>query len=199
MANRQAGFTLTELLVAMGIAGLVLAAVGVTLQFGMATVQAGVDQTESQQNGRQALQRLIEEIRGAGYDPTATPPPYTFPALTLETATRLVLQSDLNGNGVLDAQGACDASAPAEIVGYRLVGTQLRRSTDPPAWTCEAVLVTGLAGLTFGYLDANRAVLGLPVPADATRTVVVTLTARSETGGGERSVVFMDWARLRNR
>jgi prepilin-type N-terminal cleavage/methylation domain-containing protein len=194
--DRQGGFTLVELLVALAVAGLVLAAAGLALQAGLATVQAGTDQADAQQSARWALDRMIQEIRGAGYDPTAKPPAYNFDAVVGPAPTSLTLQSDFNGNGVVDAQGACDPSAPAERVAYRLVGTELRRSTDPPANACEAVMVGGVSGLSFAYLDAdgNPTALG-----QAVRTVVVAVTVTSTVGGGARSVAMTDRVRLRNR
>ncbi len=191
----QGGFTLVELLVGLAVAGLVLAAAGLMLQLGLATVQAGTGQADAQQNARWALERMVREIRGAGYDPTAKPPAYNFDAVVSPAPTSLTLQSDFDGNGVVDAQGACDPSAPAERVAYRLVGTQLRRSTDPPANTCEDVVVGGVSGLSFTYLDAD----GNPTAVgQAVRTVVVAVTVTS-TVGGARSVAMADRVRLRNR
>jgi hypothetical protein len=141
---------------------------------------------------------VIEQIRGAGYDPTASPPTYNFDAIANPTATSLALQSDFNGNGALDApSGACDPTAVAEQVGYRLVGTELRRSTDPVANSCEAVVVSGVSNLSFTYLDADG---NTAASASAIRTVVVSLTASSEGGGSAtRATAVTDRVRLRNR
>jgi prepilin-type N-terminal cleavage/methylation domain-containing protein len=208
MVTRESGFTLTELLVALGLMGLMLAAAGGTLQVGLGSVQASVDKADAQQNVRLALERMVEEIRGAGYDPKALPPDtYTFPAVVSRTATALTLQNDYDragtraGNGALDAQAACDALAPdAERVTYRLVGTELRRSTDPPTHACQAVIMAGVTSLTFSYLDADGATLGTGGSLDANvRSVVVSIVGRSTSGGNEYAVAMANRVRLRNR
>lgn len=194
--NRSAGFTVIELLIALAMAGFVLAASGLAFQLGARTLRGGADQADAQQNARWALERMVQEIRGAGYDPTATAPTYNFDAIASQSATALTLQNDFNGNAVLDAPGACDASALREKVAYRLVGTELRRSTNPPTNDCEAVVIGGVTALSFTYLDAD----GVATATAANiRTIVVTMTITSQTGGTGRSVGVVDRVRLRNR
>jgi type IV pilus assembly protein PilW len=191
-----AGFTLAELLAAMAVGALVLVAAGFAFQVASGTLARGADQAEAQQNARWALERMTQEIRGAGYDPTAVPPNYNFTAIDAPTPTSLILQSDFNGNGVLDAPGSCDPSAPSERVSYRLVGTELRRATDPPANTCESVVVGGVRTLAFAYLDMSGNPTGTPA---AVRSVMVALTLHPETGGTQPAVMLTDLVRLRNR
>ncbi len=193
---REAGFTLVELLVALVMAGVVLAGAGVAFQMASVTARGGTDQAQAQQNARAAIARMIQEIRGAGYDPTGKAPAYNFTAIANQGAQTLQLQNDLNGNGVLDGAGACDVSALTEKVGYRVVGNDLRRSTDAPTNACEGTVVGGVTALSFTYYDANDAVTA--VAADI-RTVLVTLTLRSEMGGASRSITMADRVRLRNR
>jgi len=194
--SREAGFTLVELLVAMVMAAVVLAAASLAFQMAGATVRGGTDQAQAQQNARVAVERMIQEIRGAGYDPTGKAPAYNFTAIANQAAQALMLQNDFNGNGVLDPAGLCDVTAVTEKVGYRLVGVDLRRSTDAPTNACEGTIVSGVTALNFTYLDANDNPTA--VAADI-RTVVVSVTMRSEMGPGGRSVTVGDRARLRNR
>jgi type II secretory pathway component PulJ len=198
----EAGFTLAELLAAMAVGVLVLIAAGFAFQVAGGTLSRGSDQTEAQQNARWALERMVQEIRGAGYNPTAVPPNYSFTAIKAPTQTSLILQSDFNGNGVLDAPGGCDPSAPSERVSYRLVGTELRRATDPPANTCESVVVGGVRQLALSYFDMSGNALSFPISAAAeatVRSVAVTLTLQPETGGTQPVVTLTDRVRLRNR
>jgi type IV pilus assembly protein PilW len=192
----DAGFTLAELLAAMAVGLLVLAAGGFAFQVGGGTLSRGSDQAEAQQNARWALERMSQEIRGAGYDPTGIPPNFNFTAVSAPAATSLILQSDFNGNGLLDAPGACDPSATTERVSYRLVGSELRRATDPPANACESVVVGGVQQLTFSYFDMS----GSPTTNPAlVRSVEVTVRLRPETGGLQPVVTLSDRVRLRNR
>jgi prepilin-type N-terminal cleavage/methylation domain-containing protein len=198
----QAGFTLVELLVAFAVAVLLLAGATAAFRAGAAVLEFGVDQAASQATARWAVERMIQEIRGAGYDPTAGAT-YNFEALDGVTGTSLVLQNDLNGNGVLDPAGACDPVAP-ERVRYRWVGTELRRSANPANPDCEEVVAGGILGLTFGYCTANGCPSGPPEswplpPAAAIRTVHVRVTVSSDNGAGERTVLLEDRVRLRNR
>jgi len=193
-----AGFTLVELLVAMAVASIVLVGAGLAFQFAAGTLASGSDQADVQQNARWVLERMMQEIRGAGYDPRATLGGGTFAALTSATATSLIMQSDYNGNGVPgEAQaGPCDVTTTTENVGYRLVGDQLRRSTDPPTYTCETPIVNGVTSLTLTYYDADD---NVTATAAAVRTVEITLTLNSTTGGSERKATVADRVRLRNR
>jgi prepilin-type N-terminal cleavage/methylation domain-containing protein len=194
--RRPAGFTLVEMLVAAAVSAFVLAGAGVAFQVGTRTLRGGADQADAQQNARWALERLVQEIRGAGLDPRATPPAYNFDAVTSPTATGFVLQSDHDGDGVLDPPGACDVTATTERVSYRLVDTRLRRSTDPPNYTCEGSIIHGVNNLQFTYLDADGVATATP---SAIRTIVITLTIESLSGGYGRRVSLTDRVRLRNR
>lgn len=200
----QAGFTLAELLVAMVLAALVLAGASVAFQTGSQIVLAGAEQAEAQQGARWAIERMIEEIRGTGYDPTAMrptgPPVYHFDAITNQTATSLTLQSDWNGDGAI-AAGACDLNDPTndakkEQVRYRLVGTTLMRSNNIGNNACEDTVVSGVQALTFTYLQEDDTVTAV---SSNIRTVVISITVASEGTGPRRQVVMVDRVRLRNR
>ncbi len=78
--RNQKGFTIPELLVAVAVVGLVLAAV---LLIHQGTLQAYVfnsTSTETQQNARFALDRMAREIRAASAITTATATSITFTA-----------------------------------------------------------------------------------------------------------------------
>lgn len=193
----RAGFSLLELLVAA--ASAILLMMGATLMFrvGTQSVLGATEEVDAQQGARIAIERMIQEVRGTGYDPTAVGTAYHFDPVANATATSITLQNDFNGNGVLDAAvGGCNASAVTELVGYRLVGTELRRSTDPPTYACEASIVAGVTSLQFSYLDAD----GNPTTVGANvRTVLISLTVQSQTPGWNRQVAMTDRVRLRNR
>ncbi len=195
----QAGFTLAELLVAVLMSVIVLAAAVGAFHFGLQATLATTDRAEAQQNARWALERMIQEIRGAGYDPTAIPPGYNFEAVVNQTATSLTVQSDLNGNGVLDAPAGCDPAAVAERVRYRLVGDTLTRSTDPGNPACEVAVVGGVQALTFAYLAEDGVTPALS--PDTIRTVAVSVRTVPSTPDPRfpGDAVMVDRVRLRNR
>ena len=197
----QEGFTLLELLIAGAATAIVLAAVTLAYQVGQTALLTTADQAEAQQKARWGLERMVQEIRGAGLDPCQTPrcataPPH-FDAITNQGPTTLTIQNDFNGNGLIDAPaGPCDPTAVTERVRYRLVGNQLRRSTNPADVACDAAVVSGVTALSLTYLDeaANPT-----ANASAIRTVIVSVTMTSENGGPERSVAMADRVRIRNR
>ena len=98
MRRPPGGYSLVELLVAMGLLGLLLSATGLLLSGALAAWDWGAGRVEAQQSVRPALERMARELREAGYDPTGAG---IEPLLVIEPA-RVVFQRDLNGNGVVD-------------------------------------------------------------------------------------------------
>lgn len=197
----QRGFTLAEMLVVTAVLGVVFAGVLVGLQMGVASSRTGTGRVDAQSAARVGLDRIMRDIRSAGVDPTGN----AFAAAAVVNtaqANQIVVHSDLNasGNIVAPAAGACDPVGDSEIVQYRVVGNELRRSSNPNIAACEAAVVGGVQSLTFQYLAADG---GAPANNAAITTVVVTLTIAPETVTGAQTgvmvVTMTDQARIRNR
>lgn len=173
------GYTLSELLVALAVLGLVLAGVAGLLQQGQRAYLAGVGQVEAQQSARVALERLARELRAAGFNPTGT----SFSPLVNPTATGFTIRNDLNGDGAI-------AGNP-ETITYSLTGRTLRRNAGGGAQP----LIEGVESLSFAYLDEG----GSPTTiAEEIRAVVVSIT--TGPSGSRSGVVSMTTqVRLRNR
>src|SRR5262245_66554216 len=93
-----AGFALAEILVSLCVLSLVLAGVFSILRGTMNAYGWGAGRLEAQQSARQALERMVTELREAGLDPTrAGVEPVIVAAPSLVT-----FQRDPNGNGVID-------------------------------------------------------------------------------------------------
>jgi prepilin-type N-terminal cleavage/methylation domain-containing protein len=199
--SNEAGFSLPEILVAMAVTGLVLAAVVAAFQFGSQAFLTASGQVDAQQNSRWALQRIMSDVRAAGYDPTGA----SFAAITNRASTSLTLQNDLNGNGVIDPPaGPCDPGGSTEQVRYRLVAGELRRSTNPADPACEAAVLGGVQNLNLSFLDAAGGALTDNAADDlAVRIVVVSITLAPEVVSndliGAINVTMVDQVRLRNR
>ena len=197
-ARGHGGFTVVELLVALGLVAVVIGGGLLALEVGLMTVQTSGGRAESQANARVAVQRMIPDMRNAGVNPTN----FNFPAVTNQSATSVTLQSDLDGDGAITAAaaGGCDASAASEVVRYRLVGNELRRSVNPASAGCETPVVGGVQALAFAYLDEGGAVTATSA---SIRTIVVTVTMVPETPGNNpnqpTSSTVTDRVRLRNR
>jgi type II secretory pathway component PulJ len=171
---------LADLLTALAIAGLVLSAtVSVFLQ-GQRAYAYGTARLEAQQSARVALARMVGDIRQAGAGGGA------FSPIALAESARLVLQQDLDANGVIAARG--------ETVTWLLSGSVLRRNAGGGAQP----IVNGVRALTFTCLDAG----GLPttIPA-AVRAVAIRITIAPEHpgAGGATATTLATEVRLRNR
>src|SRR5262245_42186552 len=92
-----AGHSLAELLVATASIGLVMAGVLGILSSGLRAYRWGVARAEAQQSARSGLDRVARERREAGY----APPAAGTEAIATAEPTRVVLQSDLDGDGVI--------------------------------------------------------------------------------------------------
>jgi prepilin-type N-terminal cleavage/methylation domain-containing protein len=191
----ERGFTLVELLIACATLGILLAGAVMAVQAGLATSRVGTGKVEAAQNVRTALERMVREIRTAGYDPRAA----NFSAVTAQTGSSVTIQLDRNGNGVIDAPAApCDANG--EQVRFQLVGSQIVRSSDPGNAGCDQALADGVVSLAFTYLDATGVVTGT---AAAVRTVTIAVTsAPAGVAAAERGPMtasMQDRVSFRNR
>lgn len=134
MTNER-GFTLAEMLVVCAIVGLVMAGLLGLVMSGQQVYWFGTTQVDAQQTVRVALERMVKEIREAGYEPqtpqtnpascpngTSFPlypngvPCYDFVPITSQTATALTLQSNWDGGPCTSASGRpCNPISAAAI------------------------------------------------------------------------------------
>jgi prepilin-type N-terminal cleavage/methylation domain-containing protein len=196
------GFTLAELLVACAVIAFLMPGLLIMLQSGQRSYLVGSNQIEAQQSVRVAIERMVQEIRSAGYCPTCAGAP-PFPAITAQSATGFTLQNDWNGSGTITTVGTVtDASGNVrgEQVLYALVGTDLTRreiGVDAAALT----LASGISSLAFTYQDSAGVVTVTPANI---RTIVIAATTRPQfqpaaSNQGRVQVTMTDSARLRNR
>jgi Tfp pilus assembly protein PilW len=193
---------MAELLVVCAVTSLVLGGISTILIQGNQIYLVGSGQIEAQQAARAALERMTQDIQGAGYDPQGfagqLPVPCAWnpivgasPGFGVPTATSLTIQNDNDGNGCIQA---------AERVWYNLSGTNLQRQ-DFSVDAAPLTFIGGVQALTFAYLDidgnatANTALI---------RAVDITLTTQPERvasiwQAGRVSVTMRDRVRLRNR
>lgn len=149
--------SLTELLVATALTGVMLTGLWIGLDEGQRVYASGSAQVEIAQSGRVAMQRLVKEIREAGHGPR----PERFAAIAVADPSSIVLQQDLDGNGDIGGNG--------ETITWLLRGSVLRRNAGGGAQP----IINGVTGLVFTYLDATGAVAGR---LDDIRLVHVRLT-----------------------
>jgi type II secretory pathway pseudopilin PulG len=203
----EGGFTLAEMLVVCALLGTVMAGVLSLLMIGQQSATATANKVDAQSNARMGIDRLIEEVREAGYLPAgptcpgapATPCPpynYAFSAISAQTATALTIQNDWNADGVIQAAAVTDpitGSLRGEQVVYSFAAGQLRRQ-EIGIDGATVVVAAGIISLAYTYLDQNNTVTA--TAADI-RTVTITLT--TQQSAGQPQVTMVHRVRLRNR
>ena len=140
--NRQHGFTLTEVLVAMVISGIIMASM-FTFFINQRRYYATQEQiTEMVQGARAGMDMMTREITLAGYNPTGA----SFSGITYNTS-QLRLLTDLNGNG--------DTADANEDITYSYDASNLRIVRNTGGGNQPFVENVPAGGLVFAYLDAS--------------------------------------------
>lgn len=203
----EGGFTLTEMLVVCAVLGIVMAGVLSILMAGQQSATTTSNRVDAQANARIGIERMIEEIREAGYLPAGptcpgapgTPCPpfnYSFSAITNQSATGLTIQNDWNANNTVQSTAVTDPISGGnrgEQVIYSFSGNQLlRREMGIDA--SPVALASGITSLAFTYLDQDNVVTST---AGDIRTVTITMTTQQSTG--QPQVTMVHRVRLRNR
>ncbi len=214
--RRQAGFSLAELVVALGLAGIVLAVlVGFFIDFSRASTlqQASAG---AQQSARAALDYLLQDLRLAGFDPLrragagieeigASGRKLRF------TADRCDLPPGSTGCPQPQPDGDLDDAGERVTYFFDAAQGSLRRCLYEEAATWGSDAVSGscqrlldrvvpnpdLAPL-FVFLDEDGGRITDNAERDRIRSVVVTLTV-AEPGGPGRTVSRTYVSRLRFR
>jgi prepilin-type N-terminal cleavage/methylation domain-containing protein len=224
MGNER-GFTLAEMLVVCAIVGLVMASLLGLVMSGQQAFWFGTTQVDAQQTIRVAMERMVKDIREAGYepltpetDPTACPnatnyplytagvPCYRFYPIASQSATALTLQYNWNGS---TCTNPCTPIQNTVLV------------TDPmicPTTACRGEQVTyALSGGNLtrqeSVVDGSPAILASGITAlsftyrdensnvtssqELMRTVDISVSAQTANKGAY--VTMTDRVRLRNR
>jgi len=180
----MSGVNLAELLVSLVLSGMLLASLASALDQGQRVFATSAAHVEMMQSARVALNRMATEIRQAGRGPT----PDAFLAIAAAEPSRIVLQHDLDGNGVIAGTG--------ETITWRLAATILRRDAGGGAQP----IINGVRDLTFTYRDGAGAVT---TRLDAIRTVGIRLVVAPDHSASRLAATaprtVSTQVRLRNR
>jgi prepilin-type N-terminal cleavage/methylation domain-containing protein len=161
MMRDERGFTLTELLCATAVLGVMMAGLLSLQQQGVVAYLAGAARVEVQQNARVALEAVLTDLRsarsitalGAGCD--------TGPAPTGGGATTISLTDQ--------------DSTPVQ---YQVVGAELQKNGE--------VLIGGVQSVRFWCYDANNALTATPGDIRAVQVLVATRTEAAVGPGSAR-------------
>lgn len=172
--NKQQGFTLTELLVAMAMVGIVMAAVYSTYKSQQDTYVAQEQVAEMQQNLRASLYQMARDLRMAGFNPQRSPNVGGFVSQlpddgvgdTTTDATNIAFTVDQNANG------AIDLNDNDEQIAYRLDNATLQKfRVSDDTWITVA---DDIDALDFVYLDPSGTDITANVIANPTSLYAAT-------------------------
>ena len=157
------GFTLTELLVAMGIGMVALAGVTTTFMAQAKFYNAQEQINQMQQNARGALDIITRELKMAGYKPNGG----TFNGITYSTS-QLMIQADLDSSGTLST-----SSGANEQITYAYDSANKWITRKMGTGTVE-VLANDITAFTFSYLDSSGATT---TTSSSIRQVAISITS----------------------
>jgi prepilin-type N-terminal cleavage/methylation domain-containing protein len=175
------GFSLIELLVTLVIMSVVSLAIYSVFSVSSRTYTTQGVTADVQQSVRAAMEVMVQDIRTAGLDPTASG---NF-GIELAEATKLRFTSDSIDAGLGDFNGVLD-DTNSERITYVLQGIELNQILyETTASENSQPLISDMQNLTFTYFDADGNDLGSPVPAlqlADIRTINVSITVEEPAG-----------------
>ncbi len=182
------GVTLVETLVSTALFAIVIAGVYLLYTTMQSTMSRGEMKADLQQNARVAMDRMVQELRMAGYDPSGIIPHLSVPpraAIRAATPNCVAFVADVTGSGT------------ASQVTYSLSQTTLRRRESP--WDGSSGFsvgsgaqpqATSISLLTFTYYDAfNEAIM----PA----VIMSTQRCPPQAGAAAQALAQLDYGQMR--
>jgi len=175
--NREHGFTLTELLIAMAISGIILGSLAGTFIMLRKSFEVQEQITEMVQTARASIDMLTREVRMAGYDPTgeiamqrSDPTKENFVGIPY-AANELQIISDLDSDG--------STTGPNENITYTYYDAtdQIKRKTGKGYFQPFA---ENIKEFKFDYLEADGTTkVTTTADTDKIRQIKITITSRT--------------------
>ena len=175
--SKNSGFSLIEILVAMAIGSIAMAAIFLAYQV---QVTGKINQEtvlDRNQDTRAGLELMASDIRMAGCDPTGSKVAGFVTATVTPTPTLRVTMDTRSSTGN-ESDGLIDQ--PGEDIRYTLTAGNIMRErvgTDPAG---GVMLVSNVDALDFVYLDTNNAIT---TDLTAIKSVQVSIVVHSPPRG----------------
>lgn len=171
--RRNSGFSLVEMMVAIGIGMLMLAAVTTTFMSQAKIYSAQEQVNEMEQNARGALDVIAREIKMAGYKPAGG----TVNGVTYNPS-QLVIEADLDGSGAVST-----ASTSNEQITYAYDNTN-KQITRKLGTGAAQVLADNITAFTFEYLNASGNATTTTAEIRQVRISITAKTAKLDVNYG---------------
>ena len=192
--SREAGLTLIEAIVWLGVFTFIIGAIVVSLSASYRGQRFAQDQADATRNARAGIERIVQDVREASDADDGA-----YPVVSLATSS-ITFYSDY------------DNDQKVERVRYALEGDTLVRGTiesagDPPTYTVSSEVVTvvsrnvrnsAVGTPLFTYFDRNGAAMTDLTDIDELSFVLVRLVIRTQAEGGPSDLELRSSATLRN-
>lgn len=169
--SNPAGFTLVELLVAMGLGLTIMAAVATTFMSQTRVYSAQEYVNEMDQNVRGALDVITREVKMAGYKPNGG----TVTGVTYST-TQLQIEADQDGNGTIN--NTSNTTLERIIYAYDSGNQQITRKLGSGG-TAE-ILADNITSFTFNYYNADGNATTNSANIRQVKVTIAAQTAKSD-------------------
>jgi type IV pilus assembly protein PilW len=164
--KKTEGFTLTELMVAMGIGMVMLAAVTTTFMSQTKIYNAQEQINEMEQNARGVLDIIAREVKMAGYNPASG----GVTGITYSTS-QLQIDADLNADGTISTSAADNERI---VYVFDNVNKQITRQVGSGS---AQVLADNITAFNFSYYQADGTTPA--TTSSAIRQMKIDITART--------------------
>lgn len=163
------GFSLIELLIAMAVGTMVIAALSnvFVMQRKSQSVQEQV--AEMQQNARAGIEMMSRDLRIAGYDPGGSA---TTAGIAAAASSSVTFRQDLDGNG--------DTSGTDESITYSLYTESGIQKIGRNTGSGNVSVAENIQGLSFTYYDASGAVTATLASIREIRFTVTSQTGKPD-------------------
>lgn len=161
--KKQAGFSLTELLIVMAVSALLLAGMASFFTSQAKTTSMQVLTVDTVHRARTALASITKEIRMAGYRSSGA----AFTGISQATADSIRILADINQDGVVSGSGE-------DILYVFNSGSKTIHRNGTP-WAA------GIESIAFTYTLNDGSTSQAPADLSAIRKVTLTLIVRSST------------------
>jgi len=144
--QKQAAFTLLEVIVALGVGLIVVGAIAAFQSYQLTTLREQAKQIDLQGTTRSVVDLVARELRTTGRNPQCQP---ALDPLAVAKLTELRMQTDLDGSGTINGAN--------EDVSYRWnSSSQALERVDHGAYVTHLLVEeVDLAGSGFHYFDGN--------------------------------------------